>query len=143
MKKFIAGLLVSLSLVTPLAAAEVISLDLGGSVVAYVEKYTNARISEQKYRIEGLCVSACTMITGTIPEDRVCATEYGILAFHSAWSMTPYGPIHSSEGTRILGQMLSKKVKEMLRVRGFDPDKGDEHPDLIYIQAQDVYKACN
>ena len=143
MKKFIASLLISLSLTAPLAAAEIISFDLGGSVGEYIQKYTAARLSEQKYRIEGLCVSACTMITGNIPEDRVCATEYGILAFHSAWSMTPFGPIHSPEGTRILGQMLPKNVKEMLRARGFDPDKGEEHPDLIYIRAQDIYKACN
>jgi hypothetical protein len=154
MKKILAALLLSLSLMMPAAATDIvegkfqnaqrIQLDPGGSVFDYIEKYTQMRnMGGGNFKIDGLCISACTLITGLIPSSRVCATEYGILAFHSASLATGFGSQHSVEGTRLIWQLYPKKVQEMLKEKGWDGEKGDAHPDLIYIPATEVFKNCD
>lgn len=110
---------------------------------AYIEKYDSARNAESKFILDGLCISACTMITGLIEPENVCATRRAKLGFHSAWQRTEEGPRHSTEGTKLLGAVYPDEVKEMLKLRGFDVDEGQEHPDLIWMKATDLYRVCN
>jgi len=68
-----------------LASAEVrITNDPGGEVAAYLHKYEQMRASGQHIVIDGACLSACTLLTGVIPRDRVCVTSRAVLGFHAA-----------------------------------------------------------
>lgn len=68
-----------------IAAAEVrISGDPGGEVSSYVQKYRQIRDSGQRVVIDGNCLSACTLLTGIIPRNRICITERAVLGFHAA-----------------------------------------------------------
>lgn len=68
-----------------LASAEVrIVGDPGGEVAAYLHKYQEIRASGQRVVIDGPCLSACTLLTGIIPRDRVCVTQRAMLGFHAA-----------------------------------------------------------
>jgi hypothetical protein len=119
----------------------VIRFSPGGVISDFIEEYDNLRRSGRHVVIDSLCLSACTLVVGLVPADRICTTPYGRLGFHSAWYMTMVGPRHSSEGTRLLWQMYPESLRMMLRERGFDggsgPD-GNEHPDLIYIDNDDL-----
>lgn len=78
-----AALLVTL--VTSMASAEVrIYGDPGGNVAAYVGKYLQIRDSGQRVVIDGPCLSACTLVTGIVPRDRICITNRAELGFHAA-----------------------------------------------------------
>lgn len=118
----------------------VITSDFGGGIVEYIQNYNKIRQSGASVRIDDLCMSACTLITGLVPDDKVCASPYAIMAFHSAWMNTFAGPMYSPEGTKLLWNIYPEKVKAKLRERGWD---GGEHPDFIYFPATDFYKACD
>ncbi len=85
---FVAGALASVifGVLTPsLVFAEVrISGDPGGEVAAYLHKYEEIRDSGQRVVIDGPCLSACTLLTGIIPRNRVCVTSRAVLGFHAA-----------------------------------------------------------
>lgn len=118
----------------------VITGDLGGSVVEYIQKYNKLRQDGSRVRIDDLCMSACTLITGLVPDPAVCVSPYAIMAFHSAWFMTPFGPQFSPEGTRLLWNIYPEKVREKLKANGWD---GSEHPDFIYFKGTDFYPLCD
>jgi hypothetical protein len=61
-----------------------ISDDAGGEIGDYVAKYRALRSSGETVIIDGICASACTMLLGTIPRNRICVTPRAPLAFHSA-----------------------------------------------------------
>jgi hypothetical protein len=35
--------------------------------------------------IDGFCASACTIVLGTVPHDKICVTFRAKLGFHAAW----------------------------------------------------------
>jgi hypothetical protein len=79
-------LLVALVLVSSSANAEVrITNDEGGSINQYFARYQGIRDSGDTVVIDGLCLSACTLVLGILPRDKVCATDGAMLGFHAAW----------------------------------------------------------
>jgi hypothetical protein len=128
---------------SPSFAALRISFDPGGRLIEYIEKYTMLRDAEAKIIIDGMCISACTLITGIMPDDSVCVTQSARLVFHSAKG----GDLHSSEGTRLAWHIYPEKVRTILRARGWDGDDStkNEHPDLIYVEGAElraIYRDC-
>jgi hypothetical protein len=77
---------VLLSAVVSTSHAEIrIADDRGGRIGTYVDKYEDLRTSGDTVIIDGLCLSACTMVLGAVPHDRICVTSRAILGFHAAW----------------------------------------------------------
>lgn len=80
----LAGALASV-LVTSAAYADVrIVSDPGGEVSSYIQKFQQMRNSGQHVVIDGPCLSACTLLTGIIPRNRICVTSRAVLGFHAA-----------------------------------------------------------
>lgn len=80
----LAGALAS-ALVASAACADVrIVSDPGGEVSSYVQKFRQMRASGQHVVIDGPCLSACTLLTGIIPRNRICVTSRAVLGFHAA-----------------------------------------------------------
>jgi len=69
----------------PAAAALRITNDQGGNIGQYWSRYMALRDSGQEVVIDGLCSSACTMVLGIVPSERICVTQRAILGFHAAW----------------------------------------------------------
>ncbi len=70
---------------TTMASAEVrIGGDPGGEVSSYIHKYEQIRDSGERVVIDGPCLSACTLVTGIVPRDRICVTQQAVLGFHAA-----------------------------------------------------------
>jgi hypothetical protein len=79
-------LLAALVVASSSANAEIrITNDEGGSVGQYFARYQGIRDSGDTVVIDGLCLSACTLVLGILPPDRVCATGGAKLGFHAAW----------------------------------------------------------
>ena len=113
----------------------------GGSLIEFMQKYTEDRNKGTRYIVDGMCISACTTILGLIPVENVCATPYGVFAFHSATQGDTFSPV----GTRLLWHVFPEHVRKMLIEKhgwdGNDPVKG-EHPELIYVPATELIPAC-
>lgn len=122
---------------------KIISADFGGSIGEYIESYADIRHSKVKIRIEDYCISACTMVLGLIPRDRVCADDRALFGFHSAWFMGPFGPVFSREGTRLVWNLYPKAVQDDLRARGWDGEGNEPHPELIYVPATKFLPKCD
>lgn len=127
---------------------QVISFSPGGGIVQFYEDYSSLRQSGRFVVIDGPCLSACTMVVGLIPPERLCATPYALLGFHSAWSMTMLGPAHSSEGTRLMWQAYPEALRRFLVEHGWNGDpashrtspEDNRHPELVYIAAPEIYQ---
>lgn len=103
----------------------------GGAIFEFMAKYDKLRESGRKVRIDGLCVSACTLVTGLVPAERVCVTPYGTMAFHSAAIETPLGDVYSKEGTELIWNIYPESIHKLLKAKGWDG--ASAHPELIYV----------
>jgi hypothetical protein len=96
-----------------------ISDDVGGRIGAYVDQYAAVRNSGERVVIDGVCLSACTLVLGLVPRSRICVTRRAMLGFHAAWMPGPAGrPVPSSVGTQALWDMYPANVKRWISSRG-------------------------
>jgi hypothetical protein len=96
-----------------------ISDDVGGRIGSYVEAYAAVRNSGERVMIDGACLSACTLVLGIVPRNRICVTRRALLGFHAAWMPGPGGrPIPSAVGTQALWEIYPHHVRRWINRRG-------------------------
>jgi hypothetical protein len=96
-----------------------ISDDVGGRIGAYVDQYAAVRNSGERVVIDGVCLSACTLVLGLVPRSRICVTRRAMLGFHAAWMPGPAGkPVPSAVGTQALWDMYPQHVRRWIHARG-------------------------
>ena len=98
-----------------------ITRDHGGYVEEYKAKYK--RIADRKERviIDGICNSACTLVFGIVPMNKICVTPKASLGFHQAYydkSFTFGIKVTSYEGTSELMSYYPQPVKEWIKRNG-------------------------
>ena len=107
------------TMVTGASATMRISDDVGGRIGAYVEQYSQVKQNGERVVIDGTCLSACTLVLGIVPRDRICVTRRAMLGFHAAWMPGPEGkPVPSSAGTQALWELYPQHVKRWISSRG-------------------------
>ena len=82
---FCLGVTLAFTLPGAAVAAVRISDDEGGNIGQYWARYMAVRDSGEQVVIDGTCSSACTMVLGIVPHDRICVTPNAVLGFHAAW----------------------------------------------------------
>jgi len=93
--------------------------DAGGRIGAYVDKYQDVRSSGEMVIIDGFCASACTIVLGTVPHDKICVTSRARLGFHAAWDPGSRGRrITNAEATQTLYLMYPSEVRRWIDQRG-------------------------
>lgn len=111
--KFLTGLLAAVVLIAGMGASHAvvrIADDRGGRIGTYVDKYQDLRQSGETVIIDGLCASACTIVLGAIPHDRICVTSHATLGFHAAWDFGSNGrAITNPEATQMLYAMYPRR----------------------------------
>ncbi len=135
------GALMLSTCAAPALAAQRITFDPGGSIIAFIVKYNDWRVTNERVVIDGMCISACTMITGLLDVRNVCVTPFARLAFHSAYS-SDTGAFHR-EATRLIWNIYPTHVRELLQRRGWQ--EGMEHPDLLYVEGAElrtIFRDC-
>ena len=105
--------------ITGASATMRISDDIGGRIGAYVDQYSQVRNSGERVVIDGACLSACTLVLGIVPRNRICVTRRATLGFHAAWMPGPNGkPVPSAVGTQALWDMYPSHVRQWINSRG-------------------------
>ena len=114
--------------------------DRGGRIGTYVDKYQGLRTSGETVIIDGLCASACTIVLGAIPHDKICVTSHAALGFHAAWDMDDDGhAITNPEATHMLYAMYPAAVKKWINQRGGLTAR------MIYLRGKELtsmYHSC-
>jgi hypothetical protein len=141
--KFVTGLLAAFLLLAGVAQSQAvvrIADDRGGRIGTYVDKYQDLRNSGEAVIIDGLCASACTIVLGAIPRDKICVTSHATLGFHAAWDFGANGrAITNAEATQMLYSMYPSPVKRWIAARG------GLTPHMIFLRGkelQSMYKPC-
>lgn len=111
-------------------------VDPGGVIMVYVNKYEALKAAGVSIRVDGICVSACTVLLGIFPEDRVCMTARSSFGFHEASSDD--GP--EVESTKaFVNYLYPKWVQEWIaRTGGLSKDPRYMFPE----DAKDHIKLC-
>src|SRR5207247_3583531 len=95
-----------------------IRADSGGQIGPYLENLVALRGSGERVIIDGPCLSACTMVLGVIPRERICVTPRARLGFHAAWHPGPRGPVTSQSATKLLMDVYPENVRSWIKSRG-------------------------
>ena len=107
--------------------------DPGGWIGTYVDRYEGVRVSGERVIIDGSCVSACTIVLGTVPHDRICVTSRARLGFHAAWDPDARGrKITNPQATQTLYSMYPFEVRRWIDQRG------GLTPRIIYLSGREL-----
>jgi hypothetical protein len=135
------GVVMATLVVSSASATRRISGDVGGQIGPYLENLVALRSSGERVVIDGPCLSACTMVLGVIPRDRICVTSRARLGFHAAWHPDDHGkPILSRGGTQLLMEVYPKAVRRWIA------RKGGLNQKMMYLYGRELasmYPVCH
>ena len=141
--KLLTGLLAAVLLLASVGASQAvvrIADDRGGRIGTYVDKYQGLRTSGEAVIIDGLCASACTIVLGAVPHDKICVTSAAPLGFHAAWDFGANGrAVTNPEATQMLYSMYPSAVRHWISRRG------GLTPKMIFLRGRELqalYKPC-
>jgi hypothetical protein len=141
--QFATGLLAAALLLAGVGASHAgvrIADDRGGQIGTYVDKYQSLRTSGATVIIDGLCASACTIVLGTVPHDRICVTSRASLGFHAAWDFGANGrEVTNPDATQTLYSMYPSPVRRWIASRG------GLKPQMIFLRGKELmsmYRPC-
>jgi hypothetical protein len=117
----------AICLAANIADAETIDVNdsHGGSVAAYDQRWAGLARRGVSVRIVGPCQSACTVLLGHIPHNRICVTPEASFGFHLA---------HLQQATATLWRSYSPGIKGWINAHG-----GLTH-EFIWMRAPDTYR---
>lgn len=105
--------------IVPASATMRISEDRGGQIGQYLQTFALLRSSGERVVVDGNCLSACTLVLGVIPRERICATERARFGFHAAWMPDSEGrPVTSPMGTQALWRIYPSTVRSWINRHG-------------------------
>ena len=141
--KLVTGLLAAVLLQAGMGVSQAvvwIADDRGGRIGTYVDRYQGLRTSGETVIIDGLCASACTIVLGAVPHDRICVTSHANLGFHAAWDFGANGrAITNPEATQMLYSMYPPPVRRWIAARGGLTQR------MLFLrgkQLQAMYRPC-
>ena len=140
-RSIIAGAMLLISGVSSASATMLISEDRGGQIGQYLQAFATLRTSGENVVIDGNCFSACTLVLGLIPRERICATTRARLGFHAAWMPDESGrPVTSPMGTQALWNIYPHKVRSWIGKHGGLTRK------MLFLQGDElssIVQSCN
>jgi hypothetical protein len=98
-----------------------ITRDHGGYVEEYKSKYARIRDRSERVIIDGICNSACTLVFGIVPMNKICVTPRASLGFHQAYYDKAYTfgiKVTTAAGTSDLVSYYPDTVKDWIRRNG-------------------------
>jgi hypothetical protein len=114
--------------------------DRGGNIGEYWFRFTALRDAKEQIVIDGICSSACTMVLGIVPRDRICVTDNAMIGFHAAYRPGFLGlRVVNEPATRTLMGIYPDAIRQWLARNG---GLGSE---TIYLSGPELfalYRKC-
>jgi hypothetical protein len=105
--------------ITPVRAEVRILASPGGQVGPFLDLFDRVRASGERVVIDGPCLSACTLVLMTVPEERICVTRRAVLGFHAARSIDGRGRMYAEpEASRAVLESYPGPVRDWISRRG-------------------------
>ena len=115
--------------------------DPGGEISAYVLTFKKMRAAGERVVIDGPCLSACTLLTGIVPHNRVCVTKRAVLGFHAAsyYNDVSRSLVPTRAGTRLLMRLYPHEIRSWI------DRHGGLRPQLMFMRGRELaalYPTC-
>ena len=118
MKRLLAAILVCASAVSARAEVRILSSP-GGQVGPFIELFDKVRQSGERVVIDGPCLSACTLVLMTVPNERICVTRRAVLGFHAARSIDRRGRMYAEpEASKAVHEAYPEPIRNWISRRG-------------------------
>ena len=91
--------------------------------------------------IDGPCLSACTLLTGIVPKDRVCVTHRAALGFHAAsyYDDASRTLVPTHQGSELVMRLYPPEIRSWINKHG------GLKPQLIMLRGRELsalYPTC-
>src|SRR3984893_9836972 len=134
------GALLILAGITSASATIRIHDDPGGRIDRYLQRFAKLRHTRERIIVDGTCNSACTLLLGTIPRNRICVTERASLGFHAAWVFDGDGnQVESPSWTSVLWRNYPQSIRDLTN------RNGGLTPRMIFLRVNELttfYPLC-
>ena len=91
----------------------------GGQVGPFIDLFERVRQTGERVVIDGPCLSACTLVLMTVPNERICVTRRAVLGFHAARSMDSRGRLYAEpEASQAVLEAYPTPVRNWISRRG-------------------------
>jgi hypothetical protein len=91
----------------------------GGEVSQYLRLFEAVRATGDRVVIDGPCLSACTLLLSTVPNDRICVTRRAVLGFHAARAVDRRGRIYAApQATKVVAATYPAPVRAWIARHG-------------------------
>jgi hypothetical protein len=105
--------------VSPARAEVRILASPGGQVGPFLDLFDRVRASGERVVIDGPCLSACTLVLSTVPNERICVTRRAVLGFHAARSVDRRGRLYAEpEASQAVLEAYPAPVRGWISRRG-------------------------
>jgi hypothetical protein len=105
--------------------------DRGGMIRNYLNRWADYKASPKMLRLDGPCISACTMFT-SLPN--VCITERVVLGFHKG---------SNARATRTMRMMWHEKIRVLVDADGeLAPYTDEAYTLLWYEDLKGILQTC-
>ena len=116
---FAASVVIAALSVTSASAGIRIAQDNGGQIGQYLHQYSMMRSTGENIIIDGPCLSACTLVLGVVPRERICVTSRARLGFHAAWLPDDSGrPTTFPRATQLMMGIYPERIKRWIAKNG-------------------------
>ena len=125
------------------ASAVRITNDYGGQIGRYLDRFKTVRDSGERVIINGPCLSACTLVLGVVPRDRICVTSRARLGFHAAWRGSANASarkVSADDGTQLLMETYPQHIRSWIA------QHGGLTTQVIYLSGRELasmYQSCS
>ena len=107
--------------------------DGGGNIGTYYSRFTALRQAGEQVVIDGNCLSACTLVVGIVPPDRICVTRNASLGFHAAYRPGARGEkVVNIPATRTLMSLYPPRIRHWIR------HNGGLTSQMLYLSGRDL-----
>ena len=115
---FVAAVAMCAGLTSAQAEVRILSSP-GGQVGPFIELLDKVRQSGERVVIDGPCMSACTLVLTTVPNERICVTRRAVLGFHGARSIDQRGRLYAEpEASQAVLAAYPSAVRNWISRRG-------------------------
>jgi hypothetical protein len=105
--------------IAPVRAEVRILASPGGQVGPFLDLFDRVRESGERVVIDGPCLSACTLVLSTVPNERICVTRRAVLGFHGARSVDRRGRMYAEpEASKAVLDAYPAAVRSWISRRG-------------------------
>jgi hypothetical protein len=101
---------------TPAKTKTVLYDEYGGVIQEHVRRFQTIAASGDDVEIRGVCNSACTLIVGIVPADRICFGEHASLGFHSSRDAESNEP--TAKTNRWMVMQYPQDIRDWIMAKG-------------------------